>query len=68
MRKLSPKQLTMLRDFERDGEASDIYDFDTAGTLGWRNRERVIDALFRRGVLNADGITEAGRAALAKAA
>jgi hypothetical protein len=68
MCKLSPKQLQMLRDFERDGEATDIHDFDRGGTLDWRNRERVIDALYRKQLLNEDGITDAGRACLAKVA
>lgn len=35
--KLSAKQLTMLRDFHRDLEATDIADFGD-GTLAWANR------------------------------
>jgi hypothetical protein len=62
--RMTPKQREMLKAFEEDGEAADIYDFDAGGSLGWRNRERVIDALKRKGYLSADGITEQGRAAL----
>lgn len=61
---MTPKQREMLLAFLRDGEAADLYDFDAAGTLGWRNRERVIDACRRRGWLNDDGITESGRQAV----
>jgi hypothetical protein len=61
---MTPKQREMLISFERDGEATDICDFYNAGTLFWRNRERVIEALHRKGYLNADGITEVGRNAL----
>lgn len=61
---MTPKQREMLLSFHRDGEATDFCDFYDAGTLAWRNRERVIDALHRKGLLNADGVTEAGRAAL----
>lgn len=60
--KLSPKQREMLLSFERDHEAPDIADFD--GPLGWHNRERVIDALVRKGLLSNDRATEAGRKAL----
>lgn len=66
MTKLTEKQRAMLTSFAQDGEAADLYDFDSAGTLGWRNRERVIDALHRKGLLNEDGITPAGREALAQ--
>jgi hypothetical protein len=63
---LTPRQLQMLNDYDRDGEASDFADFDRAGTLAWRNRERVIDALRRKGYINDDGITEAGRRYLSR--
>lgn len=63
---LSPKQVEMLSAFARDGEAADIYDFG-GSTLAWRNRERVIEALHRKGLLNEDGITQAGRDVLAAA-
>jgi hypothetical protein len=56
---LSAKQIEMLKSFERDGEATDFGDFN--GALAWRNRERVIDSLRRRNLLNDDGITPAGR-------
>lgn len=56
---LTPKQIEMLKSFERDFEATDICDFD--GPLGWHNRERVIDSLRRRLLLDDDGITPAGR-------
>ena len=61
---MTPKQREMLISFERDGEATDICDFYEAGSLFWRNRERVIEALWRKGLLNEDGITDAGRNAL----
>ena len=67
MRKLSKKQIEMLRDFERDGEATDICSFDYFGpslALAWRNRESVIESLHRRKLLDENGITDAGRAAL----
>jgi hypothetical protein len=63
---LTPRQLQMLNDYDRDGEASDFADFDHAGTLAWRNRERVIDALRRKGYINDDGITESGRRYLSR--
>jgi hypothetical protein len=56
----------MLKDYDRDGEASDFADFDHACTLAWRNRERVIDALRRKGYINDDGITETGRRYLSR--
>lgn len=66
--KLSAKQLIMLRDYHRDGEASDLGDFAatrrSGDALAWRNRERVIDALRRKGLLNDDGITPEGIAVL----
>jgi hypothetical protein len=67
--KITTRQIEMLRSFERDGEATDYCAFyDTgAGALAWRNRERVIDALHRRGLLNDDGLTNAGRQVLLEA-
>ena len=46
----------MLKDFAIDGEATDYADFaDRAGSaLGWANRERVISALIRTGLLDED--------------
>jgi hypothetical protein len=58
------KQIEMLIAFNRDGEATDFCDFYDGGTLAWRNRERVIDALRRKGFLDDDGITAAGRRAI----
>lgn len=63
-KRISTKQREMLIAFKNDGEAADLYDFDSAGTLGWRNRERVIDALHRSGLLDNNGITAAGLAAI----
>ena len=60
---MTPKQREMLLSFHRDGEATDLCDFD--GPLGWRNRERVIDALVRKGLLDKDlHVTAAGLVAL----
>jgi hypothetical protein len=61
---MTPKQREMLIDFERDGEATDLCGFDAGKTLAWRNRERVIDALRRKGYVGDEGITDAGRATL----
>jgi hypothetical protein len=64
---VSPKQIAMLRDYQRDGEPTDLHDFGAHG-LGWGNRERVITALIRKGLIDAyQVITEAGIAVLAKA-
>jgi len=52
----------MLKDCANDGEPTDYADFHAAGTLAWRNRERVIDALIRQGLLDDDlKVTERGR-------
>ncbi len=61
---MTRKQREMLLAYAEDGEAADIYEFGCS-TLAWRNRERVIEALHRKGLLDEDGVTEAGRAALA---
>lgn len=68
-KRLTQRQLEMLRDYEDGNEATDIADFDMrgGGTLAWRNRERVIDALHKRGLVDADGITTAGRTVFAVA-
>ena len=63
---MTTKQREMLIAFERDNEAADLDDFYRGGTLAWANRERVITALHRKGYLNADGITDAGRKAIGK--
>ena len=51
---VTPRQREMLRSVDRDGEATDFADFDNAGTLAWRNRERVIDALRRKRLLRSE--------------
>lgn len=61
MATLTPKQKEMLLDIDRDNEATDIYAYDGAGHLGWLNRGRVINALERKGLINGDGLTDAGR-------
>ena len=66
--KLSKAQLDALRSYAADIEAPDYADYaERAGAaLGWRNRELVISALMRRGLIDGEQkITEAGRAALA---
>jgi len=62
MAKLSDKQLEMLASFEDGNEPTDIADFN--GTLGWHNRERCIESLHKRGMLDGDGLTDLGRTAL----
>lgn len=64
MRTVTTRQLEMLRDYADSNEATDFADFDSAGTLAWRNRERVIDALHKRKMLDADGITLLGKMTL----
>jgi hypothetical protein len=60
---MTPKQREMLLSYHRDLEAADIADFD--GALGWTNRERVINALIRKGYLTEHcEITDAGKRAL----
>jgi hypothetical protein len=54
----------MLKDCADDGDPTDYADFaDRAGgALGWANRERVIGALIRKGLLDGDlKVTEAGQ-------
>ena len=64
---MTPQQLKMLISFADDGEATDYSEFhDTNETLGWQNRERVIDALRRKGFLDDDGITKAGLIAIGR--
>ena len=61
---ISPAQLQMLKDCD-DGDPTDYAEFllpSGSNSLSWRNRERVIDALKRKGLLDADlKATEAGR-------
>lgn len=68
--RLSKAQLDALRSYAADMEAPDYAEYaERAGALGWRNRERVITALIRKGLLDADQqLTDAGRAELAEVA
>jgi hypothetical protein len=64
---LSKAQIEALKAYADDFEAPDYAEYsDRAGAaLGWLNRERVITALIRKGLLDQDQkITEAGLAAL----
>jgi len=64
---LSKAQSIALKSYAEEGEAPDYGDYsDRAGpAFGWLNRERVITALIRKGLIDADQkITEAGLAAL----
>lgn len=66
--KLTKAQRDALVAYANDMEAPDYAEYsDRAGAaLGWRNRERVIEALIRKGLIDAEQhITETGRAALA---
>ena len=60
--RLSTKQLQMLCDYDNDLEATDICAFN--GPFDWHNREKVICALIRKGLLVEDRVTEAGRKVL----
>lgn len=66
---LTLRQLEMLRDYEHNGDATDFDEYvrttATPPNIAWRNRERVIDALHRRELVDANGITARGLAALA---
>lgn len=65
--KLTSAQRAALEACAADREAPDYADYaDRAGSaLGWLNRERVIVALQRRGLIDDNQrITEAGQAAL----
>lgn len=66
--RITPKQIDMLKSYADANEPTEYADFaDAAGAaLGWRNRERVIEALHAKGLLDADGITAAGRSLLAE--
>lgn len=64
---VTPVQLRMLKDIDRDGEPTDYADFADRGgsALGWVNRERVITALVKQGALDDDlKVTEHGRTIL----
>ena len=59
---LSPRQFEMLKDCADGGGPTDFANYDAAGTLAWRNREQVISALIRKGLLDDDlKITDEGR-------
>jgi hypothetical protein len=65
--KLTTAQRKALQSYADNYEAPDYADYaDRAGAaLGWRNRERVITALIRKGLLTKNQkMTEAGRIAL----
>lgn len=66
--RLTARQYEMLRDFAVDKEATDFDSYIThtrvPSHLAWANRERVIEALMSRGLLDADGITDKGRRVL----
>lgn len=58
---ISEKQMQALRDYASGYDQPDFDDFyGEAGSLAWRNRERVIDALERRGLIREGKITERG--------
>lgn len=59
---ISAKQMQTLRDYASGYEHPDFDDFyGAAGSLAFRNRERVIDVLERRGLIRDGKITERGR-------
>lgn len=65
---ISKAQRVALAAYAADYEAPDYAEYaDRAGpSLGWLNRERVITALIRRGLISDGRITDAGRAILAR--
>jgi hypothetical protein len=67
LHKLTAAQRNALKQYAADFEAPDYAEYsDRAGAaLGWLNRERVITALIRKGLIDDDQkITDAGREAL----
>jgi hypothetical protein len=70
-RALTQRQLEMLRDYADSNEPTDFDAYvrttATPANIAWRNRERVIDALHSRALVDADGITDDGKAALGAA-
>lgn len=61
---ISPKQREMLAAYAEDGNPEDIYAYGESA-LAWCNRERVISALIRKGLIDNDQvITDAGLALL----
>lgn len=68
MSRITNAQRDALKSYAADLEAPDYAEYsDRAGAaLGWLNRERVITALVRKGLLDRDlRITDAGRQTLA---
>jgi hypothetical protein len=67
---VTPAQRTMLVDLARGDGGFDLLDpiaFHASGSLAFRNQDRVIDALKRKGLIDSEGmVTDAGRAALAR--
>lgn len=64
---ITPKQMQALRDYAEGREHPDYDDYMAGGALAFRNRDRVITALQRRGLLDGDQqITDAGREALSR--
>ena len=62
MPKLTEKQMQALRDYDEGYEHPDYDDYHgAAGALAFRNRDRVIAALERRGLVKDGKITDAGR-------
>jgi len=64
---VTARQAELLRDVARDGgfDFLDPADYWSSGALGFRNRERVIEALQRKGLLDGDKVTEMGLRVLA---
>ena len=67
MNKLTTRQAEMLRDL---GEGKgfgylDPMDYVDSGTLWFRNRDRVIGALERKGLIDGEDLTQRGREVLA---
>ena len=66
---LSPRQSQMLRDLSRGGgfDSLDPADYHASGSLWFQNRDRVIGALERKGLIDSEGVvTDTGRAALSR--
>lgn len=65
---LSPRQIRMLRYVARYGSFDflDPAEYWSSGSLGVYNVERTIASLRRRGLIDGDKITDAGRDALAR--
>lgn len=66
-RSLTRAQASVLRDLGRGVgfAAFDLVDFHTSGSLAFRNRDRAICALERKGLVDGEDLTDLGRAVLA---